>query len=74
MPIGQSLFRGPRCSAAHFATHPCWEGDDRRGSLSPQDRHFPDIDLIGTDFFNHMEARFNVDYKEKTCVLEWDEL
>jgi hypothetical protein len=42
-------------------------------TLSPQDRHFPDIDLIGTDFFNHMEARFNVDYKAKTCVLEWDE-
>mmetsp|Transcript_23155 Transcript_23155/g.64387 ORF Transcript_23155/g.64387 Transcript_23155/m.64387 type:complete len:175 (+) Transcript_23155:138-662(+) len=42
-------------------------------TLSPQDRHFQDIDLIGTDFFNHMEARFRVDYKTKACALEWDE-
>lgn len=42
-------------------------------TLSPQDRHFADIDVLGTDFFNHMEARFHVDYKAKTCALEWDE-
>eukprot|EP00339_Tiarina_fusa_P023941 CAMPEP_0117042482 /NCGR_PEP_ID=MMETSP0472-20121206/29582_1 /TAXON_ID=693140 ORGANISM="Tiarina fusus, Strain LIS" /NCGR_SAMPLE_ID=MMETSP0472 /ASSEMBLY_ACC=CAM_ASM_000603 /LENGTH=174 /DNA_ID=CAMNT_0004753735 /DNA_START=45 /DNA_END=569 /DNA_ORIENTATION=+ len=42
-------------------------------TLSPQDRHFADIDVIGTDFLNHMEARVHVDYKRKTCVLEWDE-
>ena len=42
-------------------------------TLSPKDRHFADIDLIGTDFLNHMEARFRVDYKTKVCALEWDE-
>ena len=42
-------------------------------ALSPQDRHFADIDVLGTDFFNHMEARFRVDYKGKTCALEWDD-
>jgi hypothetical protein len=42
-------------------------------TLSPQDRHFADIDLLGTDFFNHMEARFYVDYKKRICALEWDE-
>lgn len=42
-------------------------------TLSPQDRHFAGIDVIGTDFFNHMEARIHVDYKKKICRLEWDE-
>jgi hypothetical protein len=42
-------------------------------TLSPQNRRFADIDLIGTDFFDHLQARFRVDYKTKTCVLEWDE-
>lgn len=41
-------------------------------TLSPPDRHFADIDVIGTDFLNHMEARVHVDYKRQTCVVEWD--
>jgi hypothetical protein len=41
--------------------------------LSPPDRHFADIDVIGTDFLHHMEARVHVDYQRHTCVVEWDE-
>lgn len=51
-------------------------GETRQeATLSPQDKHFADIDLIGTDFLSHMDARFSVDYgKKKSCVVEWDNL
>lgn len=48
-------------------------GTRQEVTLSPQHSHFPDIDLIGTDFLSFMKARFTVDYGTETCQLEWTE-
>ena len=40
---------------------------------SPRDKHFHDIDLIGTDFMALIDADFSVSYKKNTCNLEWPE-
>ena len=42
-------------------------------TLSPQNFHFSDIDLVGTSFLSQIDADFHVSYKEKTCYLEWPE-
>ena len=42
-------------------------------TLSPQNSHFPDIDLIGIDFLSFIDGKFTVDYNERTCQLEWPE-
>jgi hypothetical protein len=42
--------------------------------LSPQDEQFADMDVLGTDFLTHMDAQFSVDYKKKTCCMEWEDL
>mmetsp|Transcript_14224 Transcript_14224/g.39443 ORF Transcript_14224/g.39443 Transcript_14224/m.39443 type:complete len:178 (-) Transcript_14224:98-631(-) len=48
-------------------------GTRQEVTLSPQHSHFPDIDLIGTDFLSFMKAIFTVDYDKETCQLEWTE-
>jgi hypothetical protein len=42
-------------------------------ALSPQHCHFPDIDLIGTNFLAFIDGKFTVDYKNRTCQLDWPE-
>lgn len=40
-------------------------------TLSPQDSHFSDIDLVGTTFLSQIDSDFHVSYRTKTCYLEW---
>lgn len=40
-------------------------------TMSPQDKHFHDIDFIGTGFMKRVNAKLHVDYENDTCKLQW---
>ncbi|KAF9144781.1 hypothetical protein BGX20_007008, partial [Mortierella sp. AD010] len=38
--------------------------------MSPLDKHFPDINLLGSDFLLTARCALTVNYVSKTCVVE----
>jgi hypothetical protein len=40
-------------------------------TMSPQDSHFSDIDILGSDFLKRVNAKLLVDYGSNTCELVW---
>lgn len=40
--------------------------------MSPQKRHFHDVDFVGSDFLKRVNAKLFVDYGSGTCQVTWN--